>query len=80
MLGWLLFDSELTLKNIMGIALAIAGMVVYSWAVEVEKQRHSKVIPGIKEMPSEEDLELLKRRSIDSNSPLEDVEMAKSKS
>ncbi|WOL13981.1 UDP-galactose transporter 2-like isoform X1 [Canna indica] len=30
MLGWLLFDSDLTLKNIAGMALAVVGMVVYS--------------------------------------------------
>lgn len=41
-LGWLLFDSELTFKNIMGMVLAVVGMIVYSWAVEVEKQSNAK--------------------------------------
>ncbi|XP_039039889.1 UDP-rhamnose/UDP-galactose transporter 2-like [Hibiscus syriacus] len=41
-LGWLLFDLELTLKNKLGMAIAILGMVVYSWAVEADKQTESK--------------------------------------
>ncbi|XP_077220793.1 UDP-rhamnose/UDP-galactose transporter 2-like [Tasmannia lanceolata] len=52
MLGWLLFDSELTLKNILGMAIAVLGMVIYSWAVEIEKRA--------KESLSEEDIRLLK--------------------
>ncbi|PRQ28804.1 hypothetical protein RchiOBHm_Chr5g0006941 [Rosa chinensis] len=30
-LGWLLFDSALTFKNLMGMALAVGGIIVYSW-------------------------------------------------
>ncbi|KAJ4705600.1 UDP-galactose transporter 2-like [Melia azedarach] len=41
-LGWLLFDSELTLKNILGMAIAVLGMVVYSWAVESDKKNTMK--------------------------------------
>nr|ACL54282.1 unknown [Zea mays] len=37
-LGWILFDSALTVKNILGMLLAVMGMVVYSWAVEAEKK------------------------------------------
>ncbi|KAJ3673142.1 hypothetical protein LUZ60_006516 [Juncus effusus] len=37
-LGWILFDSALTVKNIMGMLLAVLGMVVYSWAVEADKR------------------------------------------
>ncbi|XP_047327123.1 UDP-rhamnose/UDP-galactose transporter 3-like [Impatiens glandulifera] len=37
-LGWVLFDSELTFKNIMGMIIAVIGMIVYSWAMEIEKQ------------------------------------------
>ncbi|XP_010529061.1 PREDICTED: UDP-galactose transporter 2-like [Tarenaya hassleriana] len=44
-LGWLLFDSEMTPKNITGMVLAVVGMVVYSWAVEVEKKRNAKAMP-----------------------------------
>ncbi|XP_021275646.1 UDP-rhamnose/UDP-galactose transporter 2-like [Herrania umbratica] len=77
MLGWLLFDSELTLKNILGMAIAVLGMVVYSWAVEAEKkQTDSKVIPYLKDA-SEEDAKLLKQQ-VDGSLPLEDVELGKS--
>ncbi|KAL5562274.1 hypothetical protein UlMin_032021 [Ulmus minor] len=41
MLGWLLFDMEMKFKNIMGMVLAVVGMIVYSWAVEVEKQANA---------------------------------------
>ncbi|XP_051118219.1 UDP-rhamnose/UDP-galactose transporter 2-like [Andrographis paniculata] len=70
-LGWLLFDSELTFKNILGMAVAIFGMVIYSWAVELEKQGHSKIA---KNSLTEEEFRLLKER-IDS-SPLKDAELA----
>ncbi|KAL5808379.1 hypothetical protein ACOSQ3_029070 [Xanthoceras sorbifolium] len=65
-LGWLLFDSELTVKNILGMALAVLGMVVYSWAMEVEKQANSKTLTHMKENFSEEDVELLKQIKDDS--------------
>ncbi|XP_078430383.1 UDP-rhamnose/UDP-galactose transporter 2-like [Wolffia australiana] len=44
-LGWVLFDSVLTLKNMLGMALAIAGMIGYSWAVEKDKQKPAKIAP-----------------------------------
>ena len=37
-LGWILLDSVLTTKNIIGMLTAVLGMVVYSWAVEKEKR------------------------------------------
>ncbi|KAK9987498.1 hypothetical protein SO802_027737 [Lithocarpus litseifolius] len=74
-LGWLLFDSELTLKNILGVVLAVVGMVVYSSAVEVEKKANSKIIPG-KESLSEEDSQLLKEENGESG--VNDVELGKS--
>ena len=58
-LGWLLFDSELTFKNILGMLVAVAGMVIYSWAVEVEKAS-SKSVPHSKHSLTEEELNLLK--------------------
>ncbi|KAL0432828.1 UNVERIFIED_CONTAM: Chaperone protein dnaJ 10 [Sesamum latifolium] len=58
-LGWLLFDSELTFKNIMGMVVAVVGMVIYSWAVEAEKQ-NSKIIPHAKHSLTEEEFRLLK--------------------
>lgn len=73
-LGWLLFDSELTLKNILGVVLAVVGMVVYSSAVEVEKKANSKIIPG-KESLSEEDSQLLEENG---ESGVNDVELGKS--
>ncbi|MCE5165874.1 UDP-rhamnose/UDP-galactose transporter 1 [Datura stramonium] len=64
-LGWLLFDSALTFKNISGMLVAIAGMVIYSWAVEVEKQSpklspNTKSPHASKNSLTEEELRLLK--------------------
>lgn len=59
-LGWLLFDSEMTFKNIMGMVLAVMGMVVYSWAVEVEKQSNAKAAHHAKNSLTEEEIKLLK--------------------
>lgn len=75
-LGWLLFDSELTLKNILGMAIAILGMVIYSWAVEADKQTEPKVISHAKNASEEEEVELLKQQ-IDGSSTLKDVELGK---
>lgn len=44
-LGWVLFDSALTVKNIMGMALAVAGMILYNWAVDKAKQASAKILP-----------------------------------
>ncbi|XP_038900345.1 UDP-rhamnose/UDP-galactose transporter 3-like [Benincasa hispida] len=73
MLGWLLFDSEMTLKNISGMVLAIVGMVVYSWAVEIEKKANAMAIPQIKSQLSDEELMLLKEGM--ENSSLRDEEL-----
>ncbi|KAG0463520.1 hypothetical protein HPP92_019068 [Vanilla planifolia] len=70
-LGWLLFDSQMTLKNIMGIVLAVVGMVVYSWAVEVEKQAKFK-IALTKTSLTEEEI-LLMKEGMDKSS--KDVEL-----
>ena len=58
-LGWLLFDSELTLKNITGMMLAVAGMVIYSWAVENEKHLAARAALTKTSM-TEEEIRLLK--------------------
>eukprot|EP00270_Netrium_digitus_P014856 TRINITY_DN5132_c0_g1_i1.p1 TRINITY_DN5132_c0_g1~~TRINITY_DN5132_c0_g1_i1.p1 ORF type:complete len:342 (-),score=55.26 TRINITY_DN5132_c0_g1_i1:195-1220(-) len=42
-LGWLLFDSRITLKNVGGMGMAIVGMVLYSWAVEKAKAEEAVV-------------------------------------
>lgn len=71
-LGWLLFDSELTVKNIMGMLVAVIGMVVYSWAVEVEKRSNAKITPSGKNSLTEEEFRLLKEGA--EIAPLKDVE------
>ncbi|KAJ8772647.1 hypothetical protein K2173_027824 [Erythroxylum novogranatense] len=77
-LGWLLFDSELTFKNIMGMIIAVLGMVVYSWAVEAEKSSNgSKTVPHIKNSLTEEEIRLLKE-GVDTNS-VKDVQLVESK-
>ncbi|KAJ1697512.1 hypothetical protein LUZ63_006024 [Rhynchospora breviuscula] len=76
-LGWILFDSALTFKNIMGMLLAVLGMVVYSWAVEADKKavklpafRSSDALDG-------EDVKLLKQKIINglADSDLEKPQM-----
>lgn len=59
-LGWVLFDSALTVKNIMGLMIAVVGMVVYIWAMELEKQTNTKALLMVKTSPTEEKIELLK--------------------
>ncbi|KAL7207146.1 hypothetical protein ACSBR2_019765 [Camellia fascicularis] len=76
-LGWLLFDSIITLKNILGMALAVIGMIIYSWAVEVEKQADSKTMPHMKNSLSEEDIKLLKAGL--EETAVKDVELGDSK-
>ncbi|KAM7482837.1 hypothetical protein LguiB_007420 [Lonicera macranthoides] len=72
-LGWVLFDSALTLKNILGMAVAVIGMVIYSWAVELEK-----ATPRIKDNLSDEDINLLKEGGVEESTG-KDVEMGESK-
>ncbi|KAI7740928.1 hypothetical protein M8C21_033055 [Ambrosia artemisiifolia] len=75
-LGWLLFDSELTFKNIAGMLVAVAGMVIYSWAVEIEKAAN-KSIPISKHSLTEEELTLLKDGL--EKGPIKDPEFGESK-
>lgn len=76
-LGWLLFDSELTIKNIMGMAIAVVGMIIYSWAVEVEKQ-HLNAKINHKTSLTEEDIKLLKER-VETTPLVKDVELGEIK-
>ncbi|KAJ7967033.1 UDP-galactose transporter 2 [Quillaja saponaria] len=77
-LGWLLFDSELTFQNIMGMLLAVVGMVIYSWAVEVEKKSNAKTsLHHMKNSLTEEEIRLLKDGV--EKAPLQDVELGESK-
>lgn len=74
-LGWLLFDSELTLKNIMGMIIAIAGMVIYSWAMEVEKRSSAKPVAApAMNSTTEEETELLKAAATTNLAPAKDIE------
>lgn len=75
-LGWLLFDSQLTFKNLMGMALAVIGMVIYSWAVEVEKQANAKIALA-KTSLTEEELRSLKEGV--ENASSKDVELGETK-
>ncbi|KAL6504153.1 UDP-rhamnose/UDP-galactose transporter 1 [Orobanche gracilis] len=75
-LGWLLFDSELTFKNILGMIVAVVGMVIYSWAVEVEKQGN-KITSHAKNSLTEEEFRLLKEGL--ETTPLKDAELGLSK-
>ncbi|CAI5474318.1 unnamed protein product [Closterium sp. Yama58-4] len=38
LLGWVVFKDPLTPKSLLGMLLAVAGMVLYSWAVERERR------------------------------------------
>ncbi|GJQ95523.1 UDP-rhamnose/UDP-galactose transporter 2-like protein [Tanacetum coccineum] len=75
-LGWLLFDSELTFKNILGMLVAVAGMVIYSWAVEVEKAA-TKSTAYSKLSLTEEELNSLKDGL--EKGPIKDYELGESK-
>lgn len=79
-LGWMLFDSELTMKNIMGMLTAVVGMVIYSWAVELEKaaaNATTKITPASKHSLTEEELRLLKEGV--ENTPIKDIDLGDSK-
>ncbi|GKU98232.1 hypothetical protein SLEP1_g11262 [Rubroshorea leprosula] len=78
-LGWLPFDSALTFKNILGMILAVVGMVIYNWAVEVEKQANAKALPSMKNSltVTEEEIRLLKEGL--KNIPIKDVELGESR-
>uniref|UniRef100_A0A7N0RB46 Sugar phosphate transporter domain-containing protein n=1 Tax=Kalanchoe fedtschenkoi TaxID=63787 RepID=A0A7N0RB46_KALFE len=78
-LGWVLFDSALTFKNISGMAVAVVGMVIYSWAVEVEKKRQSatKSLPNMKNCLTEEEIKLLKEGA--DSKPIKDIELGGTK-
>lgn len=76
-LGWLLFDSELTFKNISGMIVAVLGMVIYSWAIEIEKQTNAKTMSNVKNSLTEEEIRLLKD-GVEKTS-VKDIELGESK-
>lgn len=55
------------------MVIAVVGMVIYSWAVEVEKQSNTKTFPHAKNSMTEEEIRLL-NIGIE-NSPRKDVEL-----
>ncbi|XP_024367856.1 UDP-rhamnose/UDP-galactose transporter 3 [Physcomitrium patens] len=60
-LGWILFDSILTGKNLMGMFMAVVGMITYSWAVEHAKTQAAKSATiKVKEPLREDDVPLLR--------------------
>jgi multidrug transporter EmrE-like cation transporter len=77
LLGWILFDSTLTFKNILGMLLAIVGMVVYSWAVETEKARQKAAMT--KTSMTEEEIRLIKEDVVIETKSLKDLELGDSK-
>ncbi|KAJ8492176.1 hypothetical protein OPV22_013897 [Ensete ventricosum] len=77
-LGWVLFDSVLTVKNILGMLLAVLGMVVYSWAVEHEKQAKLAMHISAEIKSEEEDIKLLKEKV--NGLPVSDLELGQTKS
>jgi multidrug transporter EmrE-like cation transporter len=77
LLGWILFDSTLTIKNILGMLLAIVGMIVYSWAVEAEKARQKAAMT--KTSMTEEEIRLIKEEVVVETKPLKDVELGDNK-
>lgn len=76
-LGWLLFDSELTFKNISGMIVAVVGMITYRWAVEIEKQANAKTMSNVKNSLTEEEIRLLKDGI--EKTPVKDIEIGESK-
>lgn len=49
-LGWLLFDSKITLKLFGGMVIAVLGMIMYSWAVEKAKKQEKEAQDAKTEM------------------------------
>ena len=64
LLGWMFFDSTLNFKNIMGMLMAVLGMVLYSSAMEASKQVPPKtplpLLKGMSFVSDDEDVSLLK--------------------
>ena len=68
----------MTFKNIAGMFLAVVGMVIYSWAVELDKQRQTKATPHGKNSMTEDEIRLLKEGI--EHMDLEDMELGDVKS
>ena len=85
LLGWILFDSSLTFKNVIGMMMAILGMVLYSSAMEASKQVPPKtplpLLKGMSFVSDDEDVSLLKSsKDIEGGKPNSNwVELSKMK-
>ena len=61
----------------MGMIIAVVGMLIYSWAVEAEKQSNAKTLAHAKNSLTEEEIRLLKDGV--ENSSMKDVELGEAK-
>lgn len=61
----------------MGMIIAVIGMIIYSWAMEVEKQSNTKITPHSKNSLTEEEIRLLQEGV--GNTAVKDIELGESK-
>ncbi|KAG4205543.1 hypothetical protein ERO13_A04G110500v2 [Gossypium hirsutum] len=61
--------KTLTFKNILGMAIAVLGMLLYSWAIEADKAT------SLPKHGSDHVKLLLKEHEVDGSSPVKDVEL-----
>ena len=57
--------------------VAVAGMIIYSWVVEIEKQANVKIMSNVKNNLTEEEIRLLKDGI--KKTPVKDIELGESK-
>ena len=60
-----------------GMIVAVAGMIIYSWVVEIEKQANAKTMSNVKYSLTEEEIRLLKDGI--KKTPIKDIELRESK-
>ncbi|KAL6328618.1 hypothetical protein AAG906_003303 [Vitis piasezkii] len=60
-----------------GMIVAVAGMIIYSWVVEIEKQANAKTMSNVKYSLTEEEIRLLKDGI--KKTPVKDIELRESK-
>ena len=57
--------------------VAVAGMIIYSWVVEIEKQANVKIMSNVKNNLTEEEIRLLKDGI--KKTTVKDIELGESK-
>lgn len=57
--------------------VAVVGMIIYSWAVEIEKQTNAKAMSNVKNSLTEEEIRLMKDGL--EKTPVKDIELGDSK-